>query len=590
MTLPIPTSRIVAALLALCSATAAPAGEILLQGSTHVIRERNVPMKARDGETLMSDVYRPEAPGKYPVILSRTPYDKTGEGFGPKAVENGYVFIVQDVRGRYTSGGEFYPLRHEKDDGYDAVEWAASLPYSNGKVGMYGLSYSAMTQLLAAVGAPPHLACIMPFVMASNVHEQWVYKGGAFSQALNQAWSTSIAINVLQRRVSQNVMPSHWDMKKPLISFPMLDVGTAAGLADFYYDWLRHPDYDAYWKEWSIEEHYSEIKVPSLHIGAWYDMFEEGPIRNFLGIRAKGGSEEARKGQHLLMEVGGHAGAGPVVGEVDFGKQSYVDTWDLALRWYDYIMKGRDNGIGSEAPIRVFLMGRNTWLDLQDWPAPGTKEVRYHLHSDGAANTAQGHGSLAEAKPGAEQPDRYTYDPKDPVPTTGGAGFGDATMRQGPVDQRSVEGRRDVLVYTSAPAAKDITLLGPVSLDLFVSSSAVDTDFTGKLLDVGPDGTARNLTEGILRARYRNSRERAEFLKPGEPVRITVDLGSTAHVFLPGHSIRVEVSSSNFPRFDRNLNTGADIAGASGASIAATNTVLHDSDHPSALVARLLPE
>jgi len=227
----------------------APAREVLLEGDKRVLVERNVAMATRDGVTLRADVFRPDGEGKFPVVLERTPYDKHNETFGAQVAARGYVFIVQDVRGRYASDGEWYPLKNESNDGYDTVEWAAALAYSDGKVGMYGPSYVAVTQLLAAIAAPPHLVCIMPYAMASNAHEQWIYVGGAFSQALNQGWSTAVSINVLEKKVSQTAQPSHWDMKLPPISYPILDVGPASALADYYHDWLSHPDYDAYWKQ-----------------------------------------------------------------------------------------------------------------------------------------------------------------------------------------------------------------------------------------------------------------------------------------------------------------------------------------------------
>lgn len=567
----------------------ATAREIVLDGDHKVVVERNVAMMVRDGVTLRADIYRPDAAGKFPVVLERTPYDKNNETFGVHVASKGYVFVVQDVRGRYASDGEWYPLKNESNDGYDTVEWAAALPNSNGKVGMYGPSYVAVTQLLAAISGPPHLSCIMPFAMASNVHEQWIYQGGAFSQALNQGWSTALSINALEKRVSQTAQPSHWDMKQPPVSYPMLDVGSAQPLAVYYYDWLKHPDYDDYWKRWSIAEHYRQIKVPALHVGAWYDYFEEGPIHNFLGIRAHGGTEAARNGQRLVMIVGGHAGAGPKIGDVDFGKDSVVDIGALALRWYDYVLKGIDNGMGSEKPVRVFEMGSNRWVDLQDWPAPGETEVRYYLHSGGKAASLAGDGKLGETTPAAELPDHFVYDPSNPVPTTGGPAFGDASLKPGPWDQREVEKRQDVLVYTSPVLTKDTEALGSIALELFVESSAVDTDFTGKLVDVAPDGYARNLAEGILRARYRNSREKPELARPGEGYRILVDLGSTGHVFLAGHRIRIEISSSNFPRFDRNLNTGSESGSPTREAISATNSIFHDHDHPSCLVLQEMP-
>ncbi len=563
--------------------------EILLEGNTQVVVERNVPMTTRDGVTLRSDVFRPKADGKYPVILERTPYDKRIETFGPKLVANGYVMIVQDVRGRNASEGEWYPLRHEADDGFDSVEWAAGLPYANGKVGMYGASYVAVTQMFAAMASPPHLACIMPIVAPSNIHEQWVYQGGAFSQALNQGWSSSLAINVLERRVGGSAQPSHWEMKRPPVSYPLLDLGTAAGLADYYFDWLKHPDYDEFWKAWSIEEHFSQIKVPGLHLGGWYDIFQEGTIRNFTGITRQGGSVAARNGQRLVMMVGGHAGPGPKVGEVDYGQGCVVDWGALALRWYDYVMKGVDNGMGKEKPIRLFVMGLNAWDEENAWPVTRAKQARYFLHSSSGANSLKGDGSLSLSPPLAEPADRFVYNPADPVSTLGGPAFGDVHLKQGPFDQREIEKRGDVLVYTTPAFERAVTLVGPVTLDLFVSSSAVDTDFTGKLVDVSPDGVARNVAEGILRVRYRQSREKAVVMEPGKVYRVSVEVGSTAQAFLAGHQIRLEVSSSNFPRFDRNLNTGTDSGSPATAYLSATNSVLHDAGHPSALCVEVLP-
>lgn len=578
-----------AALAAVCLPLSMTAKEILLDHGREVLVERNVPMTTRDGVTLRADVFRPNRDGRFPVILERIPYDKRTETFGPRAASSGYVFIVQDTRGRFASDGEWYPLRDEKNDGYDAVEWAAALPYADGKVGMFGFSYSAATQLLAAVAAPPHLTCIMPGFMAADFHAQWVYPGGAFSQALNQGWSTALALNSLERRVSRDAQPSHWDMRKPLIAYPMLDVGTAAGLSEFYYDWLRHPNYDDYWKALSIEEQFERITVPAMHFGAWYDYFQVGTLRNYTGFRDHAGSEAARRGQRLVMMVGGHAGPGPKIGEVDYGADSVVDTWALALRWYDFTLKGIDNGLEKEKPVRLFVMGANKWREENDWPVSGAQATRYYLRSAGRANTLAGDGQLSRSPPADEVPDRFDYDPANPVPTVGGTAFGEAHLKQGPYDQREVEKRPDVLVYTSESMVRGCTVIGPVAVELHVASSCVDTDITGKLVDVAPDGTAVNLLEGILRLRYRDGQRRPAPLQPGEVARVAVELGATAHVFLPGHRIRLEVSSSNFPHFDRNLNTGADIASASADYKVASNTVYHDGLRPSALVLPVIP-
>lgn len=549
--------------------------------------ENDVIMKTRDGITLHADVYRPKAEGKFPVLLERTPYDKhMGVGFGLQAAARGYVYIIQDCRGRYTSGGDWYPFKFESQDGYDTVEWAAALPYANGKVGMVGGSYVGATQMLAAIAAPPHLAGILPVATGSNYHDNWTYQGGALTQLFDQVWTSALAMNTLDRRVPKEPHLKSWQMVLPLADFPVLVTGTSAGLADYYLDWLAHPRYDDYWKQWSIEEHSSKIQVPAIHVGAWYDIFQDGSLRNYLGIKAHGGNEAARNGQRLIMIVGGHAGAGPKIGDIDFGKDSVLDVSALDFRFYDYLLKGIDNGLANEKPVRIFVMGKNIWRDEGSWPLARAKQTRYYLRSMGKANTLSGDGTLSTALPASEAADKYVYDPEDPAPTHGGP----ISMPgpPGPVDQRPVENREDVLVYTAPAFQQDTEVTGPISVELYVSSSAVDTDFTGKLVDVWPNGYAENLTEGILRARYRHSLEKEEFLNPGEVYKLTLDLWSTSNVFLAGHKLRLEVSSSNFPHFDRNLNTGENPESGT-RMVKATNLIYHDRDHASALIVPIVP-
>jgi hypothetical protein len=552
--------------------------------------ETNVAVKVRDGVTLRADIYRPSAPGKFPVILERTPYDRrNGVGFGIKAASAGYVFISQDVRGRNGSEGDWYPFKFEPSDGYDTIEWAAALPYANGKVGMYGGSYVGATQMLAAITSPPHLAGIMPFVTASDYHEHWAYQGGAFNQLVAQAWSSALALDGISRRAEKTLAPWGADANRPPVSYTILDPGSPAGLADYYFDWIEHPTDDDYWKQWSIEAHFAKIQVPALHIGAWYDLFQDGSIRNYVGIKAQGGSDAARQGQRLIMIVGGHAGGGPKIGDVDFGKDAKLDNSELCLRWYDYLLKGAQNGMAAEKPVRLFVMGRNVWRDEDDWPLARAKSTLFYLHSGGKANTLRGDGSLSTTPPAAETADQYTYDPDNATPTAGGAVLGHAAhYPPGPIDQRAVESRSDVLVYTTPALTHDTEVTGPIRLDLYVSSSAVDTDFAAKLVDVWPNGFAENLTDSILRARYRVSMEKPELMNPGQVYPLTISLWSTANVFLAGHKIQLEIASSNVPRFDRNLNNGLSPE-TSTQAIKATNVIYHDHDHPSALILPIVP-
>jgi putative CocE/NonD family hydrolase len=557
---------------------------------TPVVAEFGVPVTMRDGVTLRADIYRPKADGQYPVLLERTPYDKNGEkSFGLKAAARGYVVIIQDVRGRYTSDGEWYTFRNEPNDGYDTVEWAAALPYSNGKVGMFGGSYVGATQMLAAIAKPPHLAGICPVVTASNYHANWTYQGGAFEQWFNQSWTSGLALDTFAKRLAprSNATKGMWEM--PLDAFPLFnppDDGRAPeslrNLAPYYLDWLGHPTYDDYWKKLSIAEHFGDIQVPMLTIAAWYDIFQDGSLRNYVGVKAYGGSDAARRGQHLVVIVGGHAGNGPKIGDVDFGQASYVDEDEMTLAWYDHLFKGVKNEFAGK-PVKIFVMGANQWREEDDWPPARAQATKYFLHSSGKANSLRGDGSLSTVAPKSENPDSYTYDPANPAPTIGGPLCCGEHMARGPRDQRPVEARDDVLVYSTAALPADLEVTGPVTLELYAKSSAVDTDFTAKLVDVWPNGFAQNLTDGILRTRYRESMEKPGLLNPGEIYRLTIEVWSTSNVFKQGHKLRLEVSSSNFPRFDRNLNTGEDNARGT-RFVTATNGVLHDAEHPSALV------
>jgi len=568
-----------------------------------VTYEHNVAVGMRDGVTLRADIYRPEAAGNFPVLLQRTPYDKDhGVDFGLKAAARGYVVILQDVRGRFASEGEWYPFKNEANDGYDTIEWAGTLPYSNGKVGMFGGSYVGATQMLAAITHPPHLAGICPAVTASNYHDNWSYQGGAFEQWFSESWTSSLAQDTFSRAALSHTDPLEGTRRLPLRDYevfsfqPPSQLTATASLAPYFLDWLDHPAYDEYWKRVSIEDHFSDITVPALHIAAWYDIFLGGSLRNYMGIRDHGGSEEARHGQRLLVTVGGHAGNGPKIGERDFGEDSKFDGDETAIRWYDYLFKDVPNEFASAERVTIFVMGANRSRQEGDWPLTRAKNTPYFLRAAGAANPTSsgaprrlGSGVLSTVAPGNEKPDHYVYDPNDPVQTIGGPlCCGALPTGIGPQDQRPAEARNDVLVYSTPAFAKDTEVTGPVSLDLYVSSSAVDTDFTGMLIDVWPNGFAQNLTSGILRLRYRNSPQKPLPVIPGETYHIVLDLWATSNVFAAGHKLRLEVSSSNFPRFDRNLNTGEEQAHAT-RMIKATNVVYHDKAHPSALMLPVVP-
>jgi putative CocE/NonD family hydrolase len=583
---------LVAALIASLSLTQNISGD----ENYAVTIDRDIAMTTRDGVTLFADVYRPKASGKFPVLLTRTPYNKLqayNTNLCMRAAEAGYACVVQDVRGRFLSGGEWYPFKHESQDGYDTVEWLAHQPWSTGMIGMFGGSYVGATQLLAAIAKPPHLAGLFLTDTPSDYYRNWIYHDGPLSQWFAESWASGNAEDTQRRYTAGEKRVLDWVNMLPLGDYPILKAADTKTVATYFQDWLAHPTYDEYWKQWSIEADYSRIQVPAFHVGAWYDLFLGGTLRNYQGLKAGAGMIYARNNQRLTIDIAGHSrtNSSTKIGDVDFGQQAGWDQTGALLRWYDYIIKSAPNGMDQEKPVRVFTMGRNEWRDFDDWPPPGAEPQRMYLHSSGSANGSAGAGSLSTTAPsGDESPDHYVYDPANPVQTRGGPLCCENNLlTAGPKEQRDIETRKDILIYSTEALSQEIDVTGPVTVELYVKSSAVDTDFTAKLVDVWPSGFVQNITEGILRMRYRNSREKPELMKPGDVYKITVDLWATSNVFQAGHKLRIEVSSSNYPRFDRNLNTGdPDIAHAT-KKVVATNTILHDKDHPSAIVLSVLP-
>ena len=572
--------------------------------------EPNIPVMLRDGTITYADVCRPDADGPFPGLLQRTPYDKssgmsrTGMLDAIRAAMSGYAVVIQDTRGRYSSDGEFYAFADEISDGYDSVEWVASQPWCTGKVGMYGVSYVGATQWLAAKAKPPSLACIAPGFTASDYHEGWTWQGGAFELGFNLSWTTGALTSDNWENLSSRLflpvrqldllieardnLTSGYDYM-PMREAPEFE----GGLAPYYYDWLDHPEYDDYWKGICIEESYPEIAVPAFNTGGWYDIFLGGTITNFAGMRQMGATDEARQGQRLVVGPWVHTGMPTAVsGEFGFGTRSGAAAQDLqgqVLRFFDYWLKGEDNGVRDERPVKIFVMGENVWRSEEEWPLERASDVSYYLHSRGKANTLNGDGWLSPDAPGEEVPDVYVYNPIDPVPTRGGGlccdqGF----VPPGAFDQRLIEARPDVLVYTTPPLENYMEVTGPITVTLYASTSARDTDFTAKLVDVDESGYARNLTDGIIRARYRTRRAPATLIEPGEVYEYKIDLWATSNLFRKGHRIRLEVSSSNFPRFDRNTNTGEPI-GADRELVSALQTVYHTSRYSSHVTLPVVP-
>ena len=549
----------------------------------------NVKSPMRDGVNLSCDIYMPsEGEGPFPVLLVRTPYNNMDEGLiehGEFFVQHGYVYVIQDVRGRNDSEGEFYAWVDEFNDGHDTIEWIGAQPWCDGNVGMHGSSYLGNVQWYAAMLNSKYLKCVAPRAIGDNLHESPFYLGGAFALGLSVAW----AFWAGEGRTWQNVDRYNWPQLFQYL--PVKDMAEAGGKdVKFLRDWIDHTDYDDYWKALSVKERYEDIKVPTLQMSGWYDLFPAGVFNNFNGLGERGGSELARNHRKVVVGPWTHSLSKVThAGDGDFGMDSMIDVIGTELKWYDRWLKGIDNGVEKEPPIRIFVMGTNEWRDENEWPLARTEFTPYYFHSGGSANTLLGDGTLSTQAPIDEQPDGYDYNPAFPTPTLGGGSCcSDKVPPPGVFDQREVEARSDVLVYTSEPLEEDMEVTGPVIVKLHASTDGRDTDFTGKLSDVHPDGSSWNLCDGIIRGRYRESTERQVLLEPGTVYEFTIDVWPTSNVFKKGHRIRVDIASSNFPRFDRNTNTGNVIAADAEVRVA-HQQVFHDAAHPSHIILPVIP-
>ena len=577
------------------------------QAQHRVVVDKDVPMQTRDGVTLYADVYRPDTDGRFPILVVRTPYDKsadmalTEKDYFPS---RGYVVVVQDTRGRFRSEGDFYPFIHEGRDGYDTIEWAASLPWSDGKVGMVGQSYLGLVQYFAAPERPPHLTAMSPVSGPVTYFENCTYRRGVFELGWMLAYFTFMQRDTLERKglyehykpilddyLSYPDVPMSPLKKEEYRHLPLKDWAERfKDGAAYFADFLNHSTDSPYWYPTDLRRQFHNIDTPMLHVGSWYDVFQYDTLTMYSGLREHALTQEARQNQKLLMGPWAHLlpYAQPTsrgTGDIDFGDEALIELHDVQLRWFDYFLKGIENSIIDEAPIRLFVMGDNRWRDENEWPLARTRYTDLYLHSGGRANSLNGDGSLTFSAPSDEPQDRYVYDPNDPVPTRGGSTLG---LAMGVLDQTKIEQREDVLVYTGEVLNEDIEITGPVSLTLYAASSAPDTDFTAKLIDLRPDGYAQNIAEGVIRARFRESASSPSLITPGEVYEYSVDMWATSHVFKAGHRFRLEVSSSNFPRYDRNPNTGHDF-GVDTELKAAQQTIFHESRYPSHLVLPVIP-
>ena len=572
-------------------------------GGVRTALDVKVPM--RDGVSLSANIYFPEGTGPFPVVLVRTPYDNTPlDETGHLYAKRGYVYVAEDCRGRYDSEGVFYAWHSDVADGYDTRKWIAQQPWSNGKIGTVGGSYLGMVQWLGVIEGSDNLTAMMP---SSTPIDGWIwgnqYVNGAYQVALSQEWA--VGNNSRTRQPT-----AQYDWLKLLRHLPLVDmIKVSTGTeVPFARDWIQHPNYDEYWRKISIEDKFDRIAVPIYSLDGWFDAYPAATFRGFKGVQTHAKSEKIRTSQRVIMGPWPHGlNRSSKIGELDFGPNamlSFPDVpeaykndlpFNMSLKWFDYWLKGIDNGIMKEPPIRIFVMGANVWRNENEWPLARTQFTKYYLHSGGKANSLTGDGTLSTSVgTGQVNKDTYTYDPQDPVYERGGnfsftlRNPGGPIVQAGPFDQRPNEQRKDILVYRSEPLADDVEVTGPLTCQLYISSTAPDTDFVVKLVDVYPDGRAFNFSEGILRVRYRESRESPKMMEPGKVYPLIIEMQPTSLVFKKGHRIQVDITSSDFPHFDRNPNTGRPF-GTDSEMRSAQQTIFHDARYPSHIVLPVIP-
>lgn len=562
-----------------------------------VLVDRDVSVEMRDGVELSADIYRPASEEPLPTLIHRIPYDKSFAWYVGSlminpftAVQRGYVVVVQDTRGRFTAEGNWQPFHHEAEDGYDTIEWAAGRPWSNGSVGIYGSSYMGVTTLQATIANPPHLETAVAYLTGANYHNGWTYTGGAYELGFNLHWILGLGWDTINRLSEAAEARAHLAeaYEHPMDAaeyLPVKDLPGTEAFAPYWHDWLNHPEYDEYWESIDITANADNIEIPILHVTGWFDLFLRGHLDLYSTVMDR--AENTAKDNHRFIigpwdhnayltgtpsEVGDWRFGADVAGGVSFMSER-------TLSWFDHWLKDDPVEYPTNG-VRYFDLGRQSWEESPTWP-PDHTTTHYYLHSNGNAEMRTGDGTLEE-EPRNGSPDSFIYDPANPVPTYGGRAYMPELAPGGIQDRSKIQDRDDVLVYTSPNLTTPLSIAGPVTVILYVSSSAPDTDFTAVLGDVHPDGYCASIADGIQRTKYRNSRRTPEFMEPNHVYKIEIDLWAVAHTFDEGNQIRVEISSSNFPRFDRNPNTVVTIADAGPADYQpATQVVYHDPETPS---------
>jgi uncharacterized protein len=567
-----------------------------MSSKTSIRIDWNVPMPMCDGTVLRGDIYRLADRKKYPAILMRTPYGKISmaerDYIFMKIVQSGYAVIFQDVRGRYASGGIYDGsdafLTQEGPDGYDSVEWVASQPWCDGTVGTYGGSYMARLQWMLAKEKPPHLKAIAPSISSDTPISQATMWYGAISLIMGASSAATVGMDIAEKLSSQGRDVTQMrQMLNQVITEPgeVLNFLPLKDIPHFNFPGLKEVWYNRGLKALPSPEQadkvyweYEKVTVPCLYQSGWYDFNLRGSLANFRNMKERGGSPTARQSQYLLLGPWSHGSMPAILGDINFGRFADAAGAQVAqhnIAFFDKYLQGKEIKIPA---VRYFVMGQNIWRIADDWPLPQTQWQRYFLHSRGRANTLAGDGSLDRDQPAGEPPDTFIYDPHSPAPTAGGPWAAGNGFVPGPLDQTHIERRNDVLCYTTLELKEDLQVTGPLKLHLFASTSACDTDFTAKIVDVYLDGRSFNVAEGITRARFRKSVFMPELVDPGEIIEYTIDLVGVSQIFRRGHRIRLDISSSNFPAFDRNMNTGHS-TGEDKSGIAATQNIFHESNY-----------
>ncbi len=564
-----------------------------------VVEELNRDAAMRDGAALKIDIFRPKQSGRFPAVLLQTPYNKSGQvARAKKFAARGYVVVNVDSRGRFESEGEWDPFSEKhKTDGYDLVQWISKQSWCNGNVGTYGLSYMGWASWWTASQAPPALKAIVPEVAPPDHFYNCPYQNGIFV-----CWMMDWA-GTMSARLPHSAGPGSYggfavDREKAYNNLPYIDFDKTRNYKPnpWWKKWiLQNTAQGEYWKAISYQtpESYAKIKVPSLAISGWFDANFPGTPMNYLGMKKYGGSPAARHPRIVIGPWQHIINRHRVAAGVDFGPQAIIDWDGYVLRWFDYHLKGIDNGVLDDPPVHVFVMGRNKWRAAANWPLPQTEFTKYYLHSNGHANSSEGNGILSTQVPGKEKPDQYVYNPEKPTPS---APFGNAHI-DGPQDISKSASRADVLVYETAILKKDVEIVGPITTRIFAATSCRDTDWMIRLSDVYPDGKALFLGEGVMRARHRDPENQGRFnphklsqIDPDQPYEYRIDFWRpTGNVFARGHRIRIEISSSYYPYYLRNPNTEADNIGLATKFHTAKQTIFHDNARASHIVFPVIP-